>query len=175
MRCTASPVLRRPPLDVRECRVMVAIRIYDSAARNLMRPHQPAATALTAVGRITDSAHFGERPPLLKRLIEQGFSRKRTLQRSIPMCVRRLSQNPESSASCRANQSAECTSSAATSSSWRSTASGICTWVPSACSSTHNDSFWDRPAPSVPHARGPRRLLTAARPYRRPGRATTAG
>ncbi|PUE98987.1 hypothetical protein C7T87_16375 [Xanthomonas hortorum pv. hederae] len=56
---TASPVLRRPPLDVRKCRVVVAIRIYDSAARNLMRTDDADPAALTRVGRITDSVFPG--------------------------------------------------------------------------------------------------------------------
>ncbi|PMR86711.1 hypothetical protein C1H21_13525 [Xanthomonas arboricola pv. juglandis] len=64
--CRIAGPAPSPPLDVRECRVMVAIRIYDSAARNLMRPPHPAATALTAVGGITDSAPSGQRARLHK-------------------------------------------------------------------------------------------------------------
>ncbi|MBB3800061.1 hypothetical protein FHR47_000286 [Xanthomonas arboricola] len=36
---------------------MVAITVYDSATPNLMEPGDAGQTALTRVGRITDSAH----------------------------------------------------------------------------------------------------------------------
>ncbi|CAD0311584.1 hypothetical protein CFBP8129_10710 [Xanthomonas hortorum pv. gardneri] len=70
---TASPVLRRPPLDVRKCRVMVAIRIYDSAARNLIRTDDADPAALTHVGRITDSVFPGKCKPARRLLIALRF------------------------------------------------------------------------------------------------------
>ncbi|TWQ18536.1 hypothetical protein FQK00_17415 [Xanthomonas vasicola] len=57
MQSTASQALRRPPLDVQECRVMVAIRVFDKTARNLMRYADADCVALTLVGEITDSTH----------------------------------------------------------------------------------------------------------------------
>ncbi|MCL1499319.1 hypothetical protein A7D16_08235 [Xanthomonas nasturtii] len=56
---------------------MIAIGVFDNAARNLMRRADANCASLTGVGKITDTTHCGTAKRERIALILLGFSRDR--------------------------------------------------------------------------------------------------